>query len=282
MNAHSSPAHTPSNPKPTKPVKPLVANPLGVAGKLPNPLEAREIFWQNVMREMLTSLAMQRAKLVSTLNEELKSVQLEKAQQQAGQTDQAEQSQTMSIAGATIAGPAVGAPSAAKTTDSSSKSNPPAEAEGDGESDEHLSPAEIRASMAARMLEQFDGRMAIVTSLGERIPIADITPLFACSIGNSSRTRALSEDVQCTVFQVRTPSGEVYTFPIQEIRGLHALTAEAMEELKAQAQEGESGDHARPFGFAAFTSLARELESEDQDETEPGSDPISTAHPYKQ
>lgn len=264
MNAHSSSAKTPTNPKPTTSAKSLVANPLGVAGKLPNPLEAREIFWQNVMREMLTSLAMQRAKLVSTLQEELKTVQHEQEQQQI---DQADQDQPMSIAGATISGPAVGEPSTAKTP--ATPPEPPTQdaSESDGESDKDLSPAEIRASMAAKMLEQFDGRMAIVTSLGERIPIADITPLFACSIGNSSRTRALSEDVQCTVFQVRTPSGEVYTFPIQEIRGLHALTAEAMEELKAQSQESESNNETTPFGFAAFTSLARELDTENEDQT---------------
>ena len=161
--------------------------------------EAREMFWQNVTREMLTSLAMQRSRLVS----------------------QAEAARRQIVAqGGEDPGPPLSLPG-------------------------------------------FDGRMALVTRLGERIPIADITPLFACSIGGTSRQRALSEDVQCTVFQVRTPSGEVYTFPIHEIRGLHALTEEAMQALQEEASE-EQGKAISgvPFGFAAFTSLARELEAE--------------------
>jgi hypothetical protein len=160
--------------------------------------QAREMFWQNVTREMLTSLSMRRARLAGLVEAERRKI-----------------------------------------------------IEGGGEDPglpEHL--------------PGFDGRMAIVTSLGERIPIADITPLFACSIGGTSRERALSEDVQCTVFQVRTPSGEVYTFPVHEIRGLHALTEQAMQELQAEAA-AEQGDESAPFGFAAFTSLSRELEGEE-------------------
>lgn len=161
------------------------------------------MFWQNVTREMLTSLAMQRARLAS---------QAEAARRQV-------------------------------VAQGGEDPGPPA------------------------ALPGFDGRMAVVTRLGERIPIADITPLFACSIGGSTRERALSEDVQCTVFQVRTPSGEVYTFPIHEIRGLHALTEEAMRSLQDEASEAQGRSMGgAPFGFAAFTSLARELESGDADE----------------
>ncbi|MBK7406176.1 MAG: hypothetical protein IPJ41_16615 [Phycisphaerales bacterium] len=165
--------------------------------------QARELFWQNVMREMLTSLSMQRARLVS---------QLEAGQAERASTEGAE-------------------------------------------------------APIPQGLESFDGRMAIVTNQGERIPIADVTPLFACSIGGTMRERALSEDVQCTIFQVRTPSGEVYTFPVHEIRGFHALTEEAMQSLQREASEA-SGDAAltgTPFGFAAFTSLARELEDAPSD-----------------
>ena len=165
--------------------------------------QAREMFWQNVTREMLTSLAMQRAKLAN------------KAE--------------------------------AVRREMEAKGEDPGELE-------HL--------------PGFDGRVAIVTKIGERIPIADITPLFACSIGGTSRERALSEDVQCTVFQIRTPTGEVYTFPIHEIRGLHALTEEAMQTLQEEAA-GESGNiSGAPFGFAAFTSLAREFEAEELDALE--------------
>jgi len=169
--------------------------------------EARELFWQNVMREMLTALTMQRARMAS--------------QVEAQRKELVRQGQD---------------------------------------------PGEVQ-------LEGFDGRMAVVTRQGERIPIADVTPLFACSIGGTQRERALSEDVQCTIFQVRTPSGEVYTFPICEIRGFHALTEEAMQALQKEAAEA-AGEEATsvPFGFAAFTSLARELaeaEALDQERASP-------------
>lgn len=105
----------------------------------------------------------------------------------------------------------------------------------------------------------FDGRMAVVTARGERIPIADVQPMFACSIGGNGRERSLSAEVQCTVFQVRTPGGEVYTLPLSEIVGLHAVTPELMRQLEeANArQTGEGPDQERPFGFAALRSLAR-------------------------
>lgn len=116
----------------------------------------------------------------------------------------------------------------------------------------------------------FDGRMAIVTAQGERVPIADVTPLFACSIGGNSFERALSEDVQCTVFQVRTPSGEVYTFPVHEIRGFHALSEETMRQIEEAArEEGGEEEGGGPFGFAAFTSLARELSGPEASLVEP-------------
>ncbi len=173
--------------------------------------QAREMFWQNVTREMLTSLSMQRAKLAGLRDAQRKEME--------------------------------------------------AKGEDPGEPED---------------LPGFDGRMAIVTTIGERIPIADITPLFACSIGGNSRERALSEDVQCTVFQIRTPTGEVYTFPIHEIRGLHALTEEAMQAMQEEAggEPGAGGIAGVPFGFAAFTSLAREFEADEIDalEIEAGED----------
>ncbi len=107
----------------------------------------------------------------------------------------------------------------------------------------------------------FDGRMAVVTRLGQRIPIADVTPLFACSIpsgGPSSATdRAIAADVQCTVFQITTPGGEVYTLPVHEIAMIHSLSHQLVERLQqaTSAQTANPGD-GRPFGFAAFTSLA--------------------------
>ena len=183
--------------------------------------EARELFWQNVIREMLTSLAMQRARMLA----------------------QMESRRRKMVKHGEDPGP--------------------------------------------EQLEGFDGRMAVVTKLGERIPIADVTPLFACSIGGTQRERALSEDVQCTVFQIRTPSGEVYTFPVSEIRGFHALTEEAMVALQKEAAQA-SGTEAEgvPFGFAAFTSLSRELDAAEgkaeDSATDDGEPPVPPTQPPRE
>ncbi|MCC6286175.1 MAG: hypothetical protein IT439_12890 [Phycisphaerales bacterium] len=119
----------------------------------------------------------------------------------------------------------------------------------------------------SHLRDTFDGRLAVITSLGARIPIAEVYPLFACSVNTSAEQRELSEQVQCTVFQIRTPAGEVYTLPVHEIRSFHALTPELLAQIEAQAQQDAAaaghGDEAegdgsnRPFGFAAFTSLSR-------------------------
>ncbi len=105
-----------------------------------------------------------------------------------------------------------------------------------------------------------DGRLAVITREGARIPIAAVTPLFACGVPDDDDQRVLSMDVECTVFQVRTPTGEVYTLPLHEIRAFHALTDELMERLR-EAARAQANDEApvtnEPFGFAAFTSLAR-------------------------
>ncbi len=105
----------------------------------------------------------------------------------------------------------------------------------------------------------FDGRIALITTQGTRIPIAGVMPLFACGINSSDHERRLSVAVECTVFQIRTPTGEVYTLPLHEIRGFHALTPQLVEALKTQAMPAVQPTD-EPFGFAAFTSLARESE----------------------
>ncbi|MEL6328088.1 MAG: hypothetical protein AAFR38_00365 [Planctomycetota bacterium] len=128
--------------------------------------------------------------------------------------------------------------------------------------------------------ELFDGRLAIITRLGQRIPIADIVPVFSCGIGNEQPTaddqktierhKMLANDVTCTVFQIRTPGGEVYTLPLHEIASFHALSDQLIERLNLAAQQQQAMQQqmqrahqpaATPFGFAAFTSLA---DAEDQ------------------
>ena len=159
---------------------------------------ARELFWNNVMREILTSLS--------------------------------------------VVAASGGRPDAASKAAPDGSGAKPDNGQGDGE---------------PSLADPLDGRLAVVTTSGERIPIADVYPLFACSITGSPDERALSMAVECTVFQIRTPGGEVYTLPLHEIRGFHALSESLMRELAEAAQSARTDDAGEPFGFAAFTSLAR-------------------------
>lgn len=104
----------------------------------------------------------------------------------------------------------------------------------------------------------FDGRIAVITVQGKRIPIAAVTPLLACGFPGSDAEKALSIALECTVFQIHTPTGEVFTLPLHEIRAVHSLSEELMRRMEEAASEasGENEEH-EPFGFAAFTSLSR-------------------------
>lgn len=126
-----------------------------------------------------------------------------------------------------------------------------------------------KAGGGAPAADLFDGRLAVITRLGQRIPIADITPMFACSIATGPLSdRALAADVQCTVYQITTPGGELYTIPVHEIMSFHTLSEQLIRRLQQAAAEAEAqggtpgagaaaGTSGRPFGFAAFTSLSR-------------------------
>jgi hypothetical protein len=111
-----------------------------------------------------------------------------------------------------------------------------------------------------------DGRVAVLTREGERIGIKSVQPLFACSVPGGADDRALSLAVQCTIFEIHTPEGQVYTLPLEEIRAVHSLTEDLIDELQKLTGEAASDTDAEPFGFSAFTSLARQQrESEAQD-----------------
>jgi len=174
--------------------------------KVDQVIAARELFWQNVLREMLTSLAAVPQQLTAATDE-----------------------------------PATTEASAAAGPDQSNLALAP-------EPDANL----------------FDGRLAIITRAGERIPIAAVFPLFACGASNPN-AREASLAVECTVFQIRTPDGHVFTIPLHEIRAFHALSPELMDKLERSARrraakrDAQSDDDAPPFGFAAFTSIARGL-----------------------
>jgi hypothetical protein len=104
--------------------------------------------------------------------------------------------------------------------------------------------------------ELFDGRTAILTHGGERIPIAEVFPLFACGVPTPEQAKAASIAVECTVFRVRTPSGEMFTLPVHEVRALHSLTPELIKELEQTAMTqgpSENGAAPGPFGFAAYS-----------------------------
>ncbi|MEO1009003.1 MAG: hypothetical protein AAFX79_10570 [Planctomycetota bacterium] len=126
--------------------------------------------------------------------------------------------------------------------------------------------------------ELFDGRMAILTHGGERIPIGQVYPMLACGINSDPTARAISQAVECSIFQIRTPPGELYTLPVSEIRAFHALTPELMAQIEAagraqqQARRRPSGSTESkddlPFGFEAYTSLARN-ERERQESEDP-------------
>ncbi|MBC7835715.1 MAG: hypothetical protein H7Y88_11540 [Phycisphaerales bacterium] len=105
--------------------------------------------------------------------------------------------------------------------------------------------------------ELFDGRTAVITRGGERIPIAEVAPLFAFGLTGQGGQREAAMAVECTVFRIRTPGGEVFTMPVSEVRAIHSLTPQLVKELEQSAIENvtrQTGEDAEggPFGFAAF------------------------------
>lgn len=124
-----------------------------------------------------------------------------------------------------------------------------------------LSPTPSAAQHSTKPVDElFDGRMGIITTLGQRIPIADIFPVFACSSTGSLADRGISTDVQCTVFRITTPTGETYTLPVSQIIGIHSLSEDLIKQLEAASEDlqetGPESEHRLPFGFAAYTSLS--------------------------
>jgi hypothetical protein len=190
-------------------------------------MATRELFWQNVMREILTSLSMMCALRPAPA----------------------------------LGGGVAGAPAEAVDGEQTPAMSPGKEAKGSDEgSTGAIQP--LTESDARFDPQLFDGRLAVMTRRGERIPIADVFPVFACGI-DTPRERVLSLALECTIFQIRTPVGEVYTLPLHELASFQSLTPELMSRLARMArrqQERETGEKGvqQPFGFAAFTSLSRE------------------------
>ena len=124
-----------------------------------------------------------------------------------------------------------------------------------------LSPTPSAAQHSVKPVDTlFDGRMGVITTLGQRIPIADLFPVFACSSTGSQADRDRSTDVQCTIFRITTPTGETYTLPISQIIGIHSISEDLIQQLEAASEELQDEEHPGerlPFGFAAYTSLSR-------------------------
>src|SRR4051812_39766329 len=127
----------------TPPAPPSTASIKGLEGVA----TARELFWQNLMRVMLTSLS-----VLSASRRKRRSLPEGEQRDQGRQGDQT-------------------------TKDQAERGDQP--------------PGDL-----------FDGRLAIVTSLGQRVPIGAVYPLFACGIPTSDGDKSLSMAVECTVFQV--------------------------------------------------------------------------------
>jgi hypothetical protein len=118
----------------------------------------------------------------------------------------------------------------------------------------------ISATLTASSVPvQLDGRIALLTNHGERIPVAEVHPLFACSVPGSNVDRDLSAAVQCSIFRVVTPQGDAFTLPISEIRGVHALTEELQKQIEAEMNIDSTSE--APFGFAAYTQTARQQQA---------------------
>jgi hypothetical protein len=204
----------------------------------------REVFWQNVMRELLTSLSV------------LASQQASRAAAAAGKS-LADASQ----AGRPATGPSTGARGGSVTERMIGAAVPIGDPILHGENEEEVGDDggefEIPANVGAEPGNLFDGRLAVITSLGQRIPIAEVHPVFACGVRGPDGSHLLSSIIECSVFEIRTPGGEVYTLPIHEIKAFHALTPELVEELGKALGVQKGEDDSQPFGFAAFTSLAR-------------------------
>jgi len=191
----------------------------------------RELFWQNVIREMLTSLSMMSMQMEAEKSAERMTPGTVIIDTPAGRI--------------TAGGPALG------------ESSDQDESEDDEPSREDL----------------FDGRLAVITTLGSRIPIAEVHPLFACGVTTNASERSLASAVESSVFQITTPTGEVYTLPLSEIRGFHSLSPQLIQQLQHEAEMqmqfmagGKDGETQQPFGFAAFTSLAKAEREQDDSE----------------
>ncbi len=217
---------------------------------------ARELFWQNVIRELLASLSIPSAPRDAAAAPGTPAAPAAKGAPRAQAPAEPETPDPVNMS-----------PILRSVTNAIGDEGEPDEAADDEGDDEEaggetivVGEGEQGASVGADPENIFDGRMAIITSLGQRIPIAAVQPVFACGVRGKHGPDWLSTTVECTVFEIRTPGGQAFTLPVHEVHCFHSLTSELLEHIRraARAAGGEEDDGGgQPFGFAAFTSLAR-------------------------
>lgn len=131
---------------------------------------------------------------------------------------------------------------------------------------EMLTAMAVRTSEAQRAAESgampegagapLNGQMSIITRLGARLPVAAVIPMVAANPAARGEAKALAMLVQCSVFQIVTTDGEQWILPIHEVASFQAISEQAAADIE-RANLAARDDRGEPFGFAAFTSLAR-------------------------
>ncbi len=239
--------------KPRRRAAPVAPGPRpGPPSGLERVAPVRELFWHNVLRELLASLSVLSAQRDATAQDAAPSPQSPPAR--GGVLPQ--RSSTPAPVDRTNLSPMLHSVDLGQ------------EPQGDDEGEEAGAEAESvivgddqnAAQIGADPDNIFDGRMAVITALGQRIAIAAIQPVFACGVRGRDGPDWLSTTVECTVFEIRTPGGQAFTLPVHEIRCFHSLTPELLDQIRTAARAAggsEAGDADQPFGFAAYTSLAR-------------------------
>lgn len=208
----------------------------------------REVFWQNAVREMLTELSV----LCATASKPSEPAdQPARSKDQSDAKDQPPSSQPSAQPHPFAPVSPVAALTAAHPDPQPSERDAPADP-----------PTDAAQAQAALEPSLFDGRLAVVLTSGQRVAIAHVAPLFSFGISQADQ-RGLAIAVDASIFQIRTPDGQVFTVPIHEVRAIHALTSGLMDRLQRRqrrsAARDQMGEDAPPFGFAAFTSTARSL-----------------------
>lgn len=251
------------------------AFPIINADPLARVANARDLFWNNILREMLANLAAlsaQRARVRLPTKDAPARTSAKGVASSAGsaappkEADSREQSRDAAGRARRANSPNRAEEPSLEPDEDPELEPAPEESSGEEADDEEaeigthirVGGNDFHPSVGRDPGNLFDGRLGVITSWGQRIPIAEITPVFACGLPGRDKNW-LSTAVECTVFEITTPAGEVFTLPVSHIISFHSLSEELVREIQRvlRRQRGREGEPDQPFGFAAFTSLAR-------------------------